>query len=88
MKKGSVKPSPDSENRSRHLFPEEAPGDDRIIGGYNPTISVIKNLINLDQLMFVPSGQNQTSDDPEKVQLKTILVWSGIGGWGGVKGGR
>ena len=34
MKKGSVKPSPDSENRSRRLFPEEDPGKDRIIGKY------------------------------------------------------
>ena len=34
MKTGSVKPSSDSENRSRRLFPEEDPGKDRIIGKY------------------------------------------------------
>ena len=47
-------------------------------------------ILTSDQLMFVPSniGPNQTSQDPEKVRLKTILVWSGLGGWGGVRGGR
>ena len=42
----------------------------------------------LDQLMFLPPNSSQISDEPEKVALKTILMWNGLGQWGGVRGGR
>ena len=40
-----------------------------------------------DQLMFTPDNASQ-EPDPAKVDLKTILVWGGTGGFGRVQGGR
>jgi len=72
MTNGSIMPEPDSIPRSSKLFPEESPHNDRII----------------DQLMFLPPNSSQISDEPEEVALKTILMWNGLGQWGGVRGGR
>ena len=40
-----------------------------------------------DQLMFTPDNAS-LEPDPAKVDLKTILVWGGTGGFGRVQGGR
>ena len=41
-----------------------------------------------DQLMYLPHNSSQEPADPEKVPLKTILMWNGVRSWGGVVGGR
>jgi len=68
----SIQPQPDTIPRKSKLFPEESQHDDRII----------------DQLMFLPPNSSHISEDPEKVPLKTILLWNGLNGWGRVRGGR
>lgn len=37
--------------------------------------------------MFLPPDLPSNEEDPEKVPLKTILMWNGVRSWG-VQGGR
>ena len=55
------------------MLPDEAPGEDRIP----------------DQLMYVPpEGFVPENMEDSDVPLKTILMWNGLGSWGGLRPGR
>ena len=51
------------------------------------SIDVSNSTSCTDQLMFTPDNAS-LEQDPAKVDLKTILVWGGTGGFGRVQGGR
>ena len=89
MRNGSNQPEIDKHPRSHHLFPEESPGDDRIVGNSSvkKAIFFIHGSYFSDQLMFLPPDLPKNEEDPEKVPLKTILMWNGVRSWG-VQGGR
>ena len=55
------------------VFPEEAEGSDRI----------------LNQLMYLPPPKSYPKDqESSSAPLKLILLWNGIGSWGGIRQGR
>ena len=78
MKEGQIRPSscPISEETGQRIakvLPDEAPGEDRIP----------------DQLMYVPpEGFVPENMEDTDVPLKTILMWNGLGSWGGLRPGR
>ena len=78
MRNGEIRPSQskvseETGQRIAKVLPDEFPGQDRIP----------------DQLMYVPPEGfiPENMDDPD-VPLKTILLWNGVGSWGGLRPGR
>ena len=74
---GSVRPHPQSRNQTIPLYPEEAPGNDRVT----------------EQLMFLPMQEEEMSLSVNNITdlsppLKKILIWNGLGSWHGVSPGR
>ena len=78
MKEGQIRPtscpiSEETGQRIAKVLPDEAPGEDRIP----------------DQLMYVPpEGFVPENMEDSDVPLKTILMWNGLGSWGGLRPGR
>ena len=78
MKNGEIRPtqckvSDDTGQRNAKVLPDESPGDDRIP----------------DQLMYVPpEGFIPENMEDSDAPLKTILMWNGLGSWGGLRPGR
>ena len=78
MKNGEIRPtqckvSEDTGQRNAKVLPDESPGDDRIP----------------DQLMYVPpEGFIPENMEDSDAPLKTILMWNGLGSWGGLRPGR
>jgi hypothetical protein len=69
----SCKIDEETGQRDAKVLPNEAPGQDRIPG----------------QLMYVPpDGFVPENQDDADVPLKTILLWNGVGSWGGLRPGR
>ena len=78
MRNGEIRPSmskvsEETGQRIAKVLPDECPGEDRIP----------------EQLMYVPPEGfiPENMDDPD-VPLKTILLWNGVGSWGGLRPGR
>ena len=78
MKDGEIRPtqckiSDETGERMAKVLPNEAPGQDRIP----------------DQLMYIPpEGYVPEKMEDADVPLKTILLWNGVGSWGGLRPGR
>ena len=78
MRDGEIRPTQCKVNeetgeRKAKVLPDEFPGEDRIP----------------EQLMYVPPEGfiPENMDDPD-VPLKTIVLWNGVGSWGGLRPGR
>jgi len=78
MKEGQIRPtqckiSDETGQRIAKVLPDEAPGEDRIP----------------EQLMYVPpEGFIPENMEDAEAPLKTILLWNGLGSWGGLRPGR
>lgn len=78
MKDGQIRPTqckinPETGQRPAKVLPDEDPGQDRIP----------------EQLMYVPpEGFIPENMEDTSVPLKKILLWNGIGSWGGLRPGR
>jgi len=78
MKNGEIRPtqckvSDETGQRIAKVLPNEAPEEDRIP----------------EQLMYVPpEGFIPENMEDSEAPLKTILMWNGLGSWGGLRPGR
>ena len=78
MKDGQVRPtqckvSEESGQRLAKILPDEAPDEDRIP----------------EQLMYIPpEGFVPENMEDADAPLKKILLWNGLGSWGGLRPGR